>query len=138
MIISSRVASALCALALSSLEPMALTWVEAQTRQERASLEGSDDTAAFFRAAIGLRSGMQRAVVSLESLAPRSRDCAMPHASAALEDLRVLAEYFSVSNDAAQKMMVGDAFPGQKHAFAVQGVDATLAELRAVRTCINQ
>ena len=71
------------------------------------------------------------------SLSMEEQFCAEPWLVKFQNDLQVIGEYFSVSNDGAQKMMVGDAFQGQKLNFIRQGIAASREDLRQLRICIQ-
>ena len=74
---------------------------------------------------------------SRASLSIEEQFCAEPWLAKFQGDLQVIGEYFSVSNDGAQKMMVGDAFRGQKLNFVKQGIAASREDLRQLRKCIR-
>jgi hypothetical protein len=63
------------------------------------------------------------------------KSCAGPELDLVEQDLLVLGEYFSVSNDAAVKMMVGDAFEGQKLQFARQGIASARQHVFKILRC---
>jgi hypothetical protein len=49
--------------------------------------------------------------------------------------LQVVSEYFSVSNDGASKMMIGDAFPGQKLEFLKEGISTIRSDIQSALFC---
>jgi hypothetical protein len=76
-----------------------------------------------------LRSQLQYA---MNSMPEEGRVCAAPKASQIVDNLFTITEYFSVDGASAggKKMIISDAFPGQKSKFILQG-------LKAVDTDIN-
>ena len=78
---------------------------------------------------------LQRALYAV--LTVSSPACSQPLATHLNENLTILSEYFSVSNDArGSKMMVGDAVPGQKLRLVEEGLASLRSDLRRLRACL--
>ena len=53
----------------------------------------------------------------------------------AIEDKNIIFEYFSISNDGKKKVMISDAYPGQKLKFIQQGLTALRSDLQQFLFC---
>jgi hypothetical protein len=102
-------------------------------RAQLVSLDPAADTGGFYRTIGRLRTTAQLLLLGNPELNSRS-DCSLLSRSV-VDDLTLLSEYFSVSNDVKEKMMLGDAVPGQKRDFGLVGIDATRSDLRKLNVC---
>jgi hypothetical protein len=66
-----------------------------------------------------------------------NKDCADGAAEKAMYDLNTIREYFSISNDGRKKVMISDAYPGQKLNFIRQGLQAVKGDLQRLMFCAN-
>ena len=117
----------------------AIQSLETALRDQDRSLQTDDDVIGAFSSIDTLRlNGMNLLrQTSRISLSMEEQFCAEPFLIKLQSDLQVIGEYFSVSNDGSQKMMVGDAFQSQKLNFIKQGIAASRAELRELSRCIR-
>lgn len=53
----------------------------------------------------------------------------------AIEDKNIIFEYFSISNDGKKKVMISDAYPGQKLKFIQQGLSVLRSDLQQFLLC---
>ena len=53
----------------------------------------------------------------------------------AINDVNVIFEYFSISNDGKKKVMISDSYPGQKLKFIQQGLAAVRSDLQQYLFC---
>ena len=116
----------------------AINSLDSALRDQEVSLKSDQDVPVAFLSVDAIRryavGGLSQAV--RYSLSLDGQLCAEPWLNKLQSDLLVIGEYFSVSNDAAQKMMVGDAYAGQKLNFVKQGLAASRADLREVSRCV--
>mmetsp|Transcript_11715 Transcript_11715/g.11770 ORF Transcript_11715/g.11770 Transcript_11715/m.11770 type:complete len:195 (-) Transcript_11715:95-679(-) len=64
-----------------------------------------------------------------------SINCIQTAAEQTLDDLNTIQTYFSVSNDSKTKLMISDAFPGQKIEFMKQGLSAVQSDMLRLLFC---
>ena len=117
----------------------AMQSVETALLEQDRSLQNDDDVLRTISGIDALRFYGMNALrqSSRISLSMEEQLCAEPWLIKLQSDLQVIGEYFSVSNDGAQKMMIGDAFQGQKLNFVKQGIAASHDDLRGLRRCIR-
>jgi hypothetical protein len=102
-------------------------------REQERSVLTDADLKQFYRDVGVLRYRVP--ALRLGLLTEEEKSCAGPELDLVEQDLLVLGEYFSVSNDAAVKMMVGDAFEGQKLQFARQGIASARQHVFKILRC---
>ena len=61
--------------------------------------------------------------------------CLQTSGEKAVNDVNVIFEYFSISNDGKKKLMISDAYPGQKLKFIQQGLTAVRSDLQQYLFC---
>jgi len=61
--------------------------------------------------------------------------CASHISSTISDELSILFNYFSVSNDTKIKLLIGDTFPGQKAEFIKMGLSAITSDLQKILFC---
>ena len=61
--------------------------------------------------------------------------CHKTTGSKVIEDKNIIFEYFSISNDGKKKLMISDAYPGQKLKFIRQGLSALRSDLNQFLFC---
>lgn len=64
--------------------------------------------------------------------------CARTRTNAFKDDIYTIVEYFSVSNAERSRMLISDAYPGQKKTFIKRGLDAAISELNNLILCYSQ
>ena len=75
---------------------------------------------------------------AINSLPREGRNCAITQSKQAVDDLFSIAEYFSVSNDGVQKMMLSDAYPGQKKEFIMEGLHKVDSDFDGFISCYER
>eukprot|EP01041_Mallomonas_annulata_P005944 gene5944-11995_t len=64
-----------------------------------------------------------------------NRQCINTAANKVLDNINIIFEYFSISNDAKSKLMISDSYPGQKVEFLREGLNAVKSDLQRVLFC---